>query len=233
MFLLLFINHSLSSISPRTLEHEHLWFQESYDNPREFHTPRNKICDMKTSVVAIATLFLSSFGAVVADEYWDLTGTTVAKRGDLAGTILVDQLRPFQGFDNTGATFKGVLQDRVVRRSISGTLDFYYRIEMDAASTAPVSRVIRAKFDQVPMASRDVNWRLDGLGTKGPTTAHRSAACCIETIFGSGGLKPGTSSRFVFIGTGATQYDSKGVYNIYPVSGDKSLFIGPGFAPTA
>jgi len=190
---------------------------------------------MKPSSI-ITTILLSSISAVpaLADEYWDIRGTTSSARPDLAGTVLVDQVRRFQGFDSTGATFKGTFQDRVVRRSVSGTLDFYYKITLDSASTASISRVVRSGFDEVPMGSHDVAWRVDGLGTVGPSMAHRAAQCCIETIFGAaGGLNPGKESRFVFIGTGATQYDAKGVINIFPIApaGDRSVFVMTGFAP--
>jgi len=179
---------------------------------------------------ALATVLLSAVG-VVADSFWDLPGTTAANRPDLAGTVLVDQLRPFEGIENTGKRFKGTLQDRVVQRSVSGTLDFYYRITLDSSSTASISRVVRKGFEEVPTGARDVNWRIDGLGTVGPSLAYRGEACCIETIFNPG-LKPGESSTFVFIGTGVTHYDTRGTIEIYPVSQDKSRFLTPAFSPT-
>jgi hypothetical protein len=183
---------------------------------------------MKASV--IVTFLLSAAGAV-ADSYWGIHGTTAADRPDLAGTVLVDEIRQFDGIENTGKRYRGTLQDRVVQRTVSGTLDFYYKITVDSSSTTSVSRVVRKGFDEVPTGARDVNWRIDGLGTVGPDLAYRQEACCFETIFDSG-LKPGESSKFVFIGTGTTRYDSKGSIEIHPVSQDKSLFIMPGFSPT-
>jgi hypothetical protein len=178
---------------------------------------------------AIAAVLFSVTGAV-ADSYWDLHGTTVADRPDLAGTVLVDQLRPFEGIENTGKRFKGTLQDRVVQRSISGTLDFYYRIALDSTSTASISRIVRKGFEEVSTGTRDVNWRIDGVGTVGPSLAYRQETCCIETIF-EPALRPGESSRLVFIGTGVTRYDTRGSIEIHPVSQDKSVFLMPGFSP--
>jgi len=53
-------------------------------------------------------------------------GTTVGARPELAGTVIYDNLIPINVVGTGGTTlFAGVLQDRVVKETVSGTLDFY------------------------------------------------------------------------------------------------------------
>ncbi len=55
-----------------------------------------------------------------------ISGTTVAARPELAGTVLEDKITEFT-ITGAGETLSGTIQNRVVR-SIDGTLDFYWRI---------------------------------------------------------------------------------------------------------
>jgi hypothetical protein len=56
-----------------------------------------------------------------------LPGTTVAARPELAGLVLEDVLTTFN-FDGVS----GTVQNRVVRETTTGTLDFYWKIDVDA-----------------------------------------------------------------------------------------------------
>ena len=61
-------------------------------------------------------------------------GTTSAARPVLAGTVLQDVVQTFTITDPNGRQIKGTIQDRVVRETSTGTLDFYYRIMNDSSS---------------------------------------------------------------------------------------------------
>ena len=52
----------------------------------------------------------------------NLSGTTAAKRPELAGTVLKDVVRPFSINLLGGGKITGTVQDRVVREKKTGTL---------------------------------------------------------------------------------------------------------------
>lgn len=62
--------------------------------------------------------------AFVAQPYLDtgLPGTTVAARPELAGVVLADTMQPLTF---SGLALSGTVQNRVVRETGTGTLDFY------------------------------------------------------------------------------------------------------------
>ena len=70
--------------------------------------------------------------AFIVESFLDtpLGGTTVALRPELAGTVIEDVLTPFS-FGALNLT--GTVQNRVVRETNTGTLDFYWRIKVDPA----------------------------------------------------------------------------------------------------
>ena len=80
---------------------------------------------------AILATFVAAAGAVAlpAASTVGLPGTTVAAHPELAGLVLEDVDQPFSFIDSTGHTLSGVVQNRVVRSSVDGTLDFYWRIK--------------------------------------------------------------------------------------------------------
>ena len=63
-----------------------------------------------------------------------LPGTTEAARPELAGVVLADQLVSFSVTIPTDQHITGMIQERVVRESGSGTLDFYWRVFNDSSS---------------------------------------------------------------------------------------------------
>jgi len=177
---------------------------------------------------AIASVLLSVAGTVA--DSWSLRGTTLDTRPELAGTVLADQLRPFSGTDSAGRVIKGTLQDRVVQRTRGGTLDFYYRIMLDADSTVSIFKVVREGFEEVDVRVHDANWRIDGVGSVGPSLAYHDKACCFEMIY-QPNFRPGEESRFVFIETGLKRYDTRGAIKIYPVDLDETYVLVQGFSP--
>lgn len=66
----------------------------------------------------------------------------------------------------------GQLQDRVVRSSRTGLLDFYYRIR-NTTGTGAIGQLYTGRFTVVPL---NVAYRTDGLGTVAPQLATRTAA---------------------------------------------------------
>jgi hypothetical protein len=135
-----------------------------------------------------------------------LAGTTAAATPDLAGVVVEDAIRPF-----AVGPFKGHLQDRVVRSNVSGALHFYYRIVLDPQSVGRVTGVRKAGFGPAA-APTDSDWRVDGLGTRAPKTAQRSADGQWVSFNHAppGTISTGESSRFVFIKTKAKQYQLTG-----------------------
>ena len=97
-----------------------------------------------------------------------LSGTTVAARPELAGVVVEDVLRPFTINDASGLVATGQVQDRVIRETASGTLTFSYRIINDVSSAGPIVYFYPRSFTGF---ATDVDFRLDGLGTVGPSAA--------------------------------------------------------------
>ena len=171
---------------------------------------------LATLVTAIA--FAGPFGASAAPVppggVDGLSGVTAAGDPSLAGTILFDVMHPFS-IDIPGADpITGSVQDRVVRRDDTGTLDFYARLFNDAGSPVQFNEFLRISFLGYPAAGdAELDFRLDGVGDVAPTAAVRSldGAASGFYFFGGGtGVGPGQSSRFLFHRTDATAFDTNG-----------------------
>ena len=91
-----------------------------------------------------------------------LPGTTVAAEPQLAGTVLVDDLIPFSFSAGSGlGNITGEVQQRIVRSSVDGTVDFYWRVVNDANSAASISSFRVGHFVS---PEYNANWRIDGVG---------------------------------------------------------------------
>lgn len=157
-----------------------------------------------------------------------LTGTTSALRAELAGVVLADDI---QAFSFHGVT--GTIQNRVVREA-SGTLDFYWKINVDRDITGTGVSAFRLTdfgYDHI----KDADWRIDGLGTEMPDTARLFNSVAYPTgsinyIF-SDGVEAGESSKFFFLHTNATSFAKTARYDMLTM-GDQSLSpIYSTFAP--
>ena len=176
-----------------------------------------------------ATPLSTSFGG---NPFVDtpLSGTTSAARPELAGTILNDVDTPF-----TLGAISGVVQNRVVRETTSGTLDFYWRVILDPASTAGGVTAFRVgDFGYASLT--DADYRIDGLGSDVVAKArlfnpagHPSGD--INFLFDSP-LPADTSSNFFFLHTDATNYALSAVYDMTDLSGNISNLFST-FAPAA
>jgi len=172
---------------------------------------------------ATFTLCVTSAEAVLLNpgDNLALPGTTVAAEPQLAGTVLVDELIPFSFSAGSGlSNITGEVQQRIVRSSVDGTVDFYWRVVNDANSAASISSFRVGDFVS---PEYNANWRIDGVGDIGPDAAHRFAgteSSFVNFLFGSNAagagssLAPGQSSKFFFFDTTATNYAKTARYDM-------------------
>jgi hypothetical protein len=162
------------------------------------------------AVLALIVLPSAALAVPLAPgNFVNLIGTTYEARPELGGEVLQDTIRPFS-VDLGGGNFtSGMIQDRVVRETGSGTLDFSYRIVNNVSSGGSLDFVTRNSFAGF---GADVDFRTDGLGTIGPDQASRNAAGdeVLIDFFSTNLLFPGAESFFVFVKTDATDFDENG-----------------------
>lgn len=161
-----------------------------------------------SSSPASATPVYPGFGAV-------LEGTSLSADPSLAGTVVADvtnawvsPVDPKYGFPGA----QGELESRVVRESGSGTLDFYWRISVDAVSYPDdvphglgISGLTLSSFQTG--AGFDANWRSDGPGQVGPVLAY-AGRDWILWDFDFDPIGPGASTYFLLVHSNATTFDS-------------------------
>jgi hypothetical protein len=156
-----------------------------------------------------------------------LAGTTVAARPELAGVVLADVDTPFT---LDGVT--GFVQNRVVRENGTGTLDFYWRVQLDPATEGSdgIDALRIGNFGYAYMT--DADWRIDGTGTVPASTARLfnpavHPAGDINFLFGPD-IQAGQSSGFFFLHTGATAFAETALYDLVSsndlISGEFSTF---------
>ena len=149
-----------------------------------------------------------------------LPGTTVAARPELAGTVLEDVSQAFS-FGNVS----GTVQNRVVRSTTLGTLDFYWRIVVDGSpgTAAPGQVTVFRLLDFGFADLTDADWRIDGLpltNQASPDTARlytplgsRSGGA-INFYFTNTPVKRDNESTFFFLHTDATAYAKTATYDL-------------------
>lgn len=141
-----------------------------------------------------------------------LPGTTAAARPELAGTVLEDLITPFS-FD--GIT--GTVQNRVVRETASGTLDFYWKVNVERVEpSVGVSAFRLADFGYGNLT--DADWRIDGLGSVAPDTARlftesSQPGGSVNFLFDTP-VNAGAQSRFFFLRTTATTYSQSARFDL-------------------
>ena len=158
-----------------------------------------------------------------------LPGTTVAARPELAGTVLEDVITPFSFLGITGT-----VQNRVVRETASGTLDFIWKINVDSVDTGGQGvrafRLIGFGHDNIV----DADWRIDGQGSVSPDTARlfREAVQptgAVNFLFDTG-VNSGQQSNFFFLHTSATSYSQSASFDLL---GGAGLGLSPVFSTFA
>ena len=158
-----------------------------------------------------------------------LPGTTVALRPELAGTVLEDVITPFSFQGITGT-----VQNRVVRETASGTLDFIWKVDVDSVASGTAGVVALRLIDFGLGYLKDADWSIDGLGTVAPVTARLFSAAehpsgAINFLFGSS-VGAGEQSRFFFLRTYATSYSLSAGYDLLGGAGQN---LSPVFSTLA
>ncbi len=185
---------------------------------------------------AILATFVTAAGAVALPtaSTVGLPGTTVAAHPELAGLVLEDVDQPFSFLDSTGHTLSGVVQNRVVRSSVDGTLDFYWRIKDTSGSSASgdPGAITAFRVGGFGNLALDADWRIDGLGTVHPNQAHRFPnPSFINFLFNAPALVPTNDSVFFFLDTQATNYAKVGIYDFTGTGGNGISASFATFAP--
>lgn len=146
-----------------------------------------------------------------------LSGTTLERRPELAGTVEVDELVPIRivHVPSQELAVTGTLQRRIVR-STGGTVDFYYRLTelRILRDDRGVEWLSTSDFGDVDC---DVDVRNDGLGDVGPSFASRihltsPSGSRIDFRWSAPYLRQ--PSLFFFVKTDATTYDRSGLITI-------------------
>jgi hypothetical protein len=180
-------------------------------------------------------------------------GLTYAADPSLGGFIIADTIRTVMCPCYSCATSPApiALQDRVVRDSTSGTLDFYTRV----VSVPPgfyLDAFARSGFySAVPHL--DFNWRPDGVGSipslGGAASLvwshHNSNGWFAPAYSGEDGpfwadiepnatgpvMTSGQQSRFIFLRTPATDFDESGQLSVSRFGDGYGCSIVPAYAP--
>jgi hypothetical protein len=170
---------------------------------------------------------------LVPNTFVNLPGTTSAAEPQLAGLVLEDVVTPFAFSDGRG-TISGTVQSRVVRSDLDGTLDFYWRVVMDANANSAVGSFRIGNFFA---PEYNANWRTDGLGNVAPNSAYlfSSPAGAVNYMYnsanGGGSLGAGKESYFMLMDTTATKYNMSGVYDLANFGQTRISELFPTFAP--
>ena len=189
----------------------------------------------KTILAAALMSVAASASAVVLTPFvmTPLPGTTVALNPQLAGIVLEDEMQAFS-FVANGGVISGTVQSRVVRSTLDGTLDFYWRVVSDADSEAAMQSFRVGNFFA---STYDADWRIDGLGDTAPLSAYHFSDASGNTNFefasvAGGGLAAGASSYFMFFDTAATKYAKTAVYDLTNMGQTEISGLYDTFAPS-
>lgn len=161
-----------------------------------------------------------------------LPGTTVAAQPELAGVVLEDDVQAFS-FAAYGGLVTGTVQSRVVRSSVDGTLDFYWRVVSDDTSAGAITALRIGGF-VVP--TYDANWRIDGVGDTPALSAFLFPApdSGVNFMFqapGGDALDGGESSYFLLLDTNATAYARTAIYDMTTFENGSTSSLYSTFAP--
>jgi hypothetical protein len=169
-------------------------------------------------------------------------------------SVIADVLTPFQVDvfmpDAGPLPSLGTVESQVVRTP-SGTLDFYWRIHVDAQQPDGTSNWAVSRFNLQSFFSsawdagwrqdgpgRDVPWSFGASGTPGEATftfIHEQPGCSPEICHG--GIGSTFDSRFFFLRTDATRYAQTAMFSVDvgDLHGERLFGVSahyPTFAPT-
>lgn len=182
-----------------------------------------------TLAMAIAAMALGS-GAqavVLPAGTTPISGTTVAANPQLAGTVLEDD---DVAFSFAAGTVTGHVQSRVVRSSVDGTLDFYWRVFNDDNSATSLTSFRLVNFFT---SVYNGDYRTDGLGDVGPDNVLNFGGGALNFRFDETPVGPGQSSYFMFLDTNAVNYNRSALYDLTSLRDGEISTLFSTFAPTA
>lgn len=189
----------------------------------------------RSLIAAVLVCAASSASAVVltAGVPTPLPGTTAALQPQLAGIVLEDMTKDFS-FSTNGGTISGTVQSRVVRSTLDGTLDFYWRVVSDTFSSGAMQSFRIGNFFT---SSYDADWRIDGSGNTAPLRGLLFAGPDgqVNYEFGSQqgeGIAPGSDTYFLMMDTNATTYAMTGVYDLTNMGQTEISQLYSTFAPS-
>ena len=154
-----------------------------------------------------------------------VSGTTSAARPELAGAILQDSVlsTPNVGVPNLPFSFaRFEVQNRVVESALDGTMVFMPRILFGSNLTAGNLLVDRVEMFGFGNFAIDANYRIDGVGDRGPTFASRTIdGETLDFTFGipliinnlAGGIIE--ESQFFALKTDAPAFENTGRISIF------------------
>ena len=190
----------------------------------------------RSLIAAALVAAASNAGAVVltAGVMTALPGTTVAAQPQLAGIVLEDVTQAFS-FAANGGTISGTVQSRVVRSTLDGTLDFYWRVFSDTFSSGAMQSF---RVDHFFTSQYNADWRIDGLGNTSPLHAllfdNPDGQFNYEFGFQPGqGIAPGGESFFLMMDTDARHYAMTARYDLTNMGQSEISQFYDTFAPAA
>lgn len=187
----------------------------------------------RRAALPVALVLVAAAASADILDKWPIRpkGTTLRARPELGGTVIATASTPYSLKSQTGATYKGTVQQSVIQRKKTGTLDFSIRILSDPASTGNLRYFSITGFqDFHPL---DVDYRNDGLGTQGTDSVNFNTVGNpsyeeVTFFFDKILIGPGQETKAHFLGTTATKYTKAGKI-VLQVQGD-SVDI-PSFKP--
>lgn len=201
-------------------------------------------------IIAAATMLATVVMPAAAQQFEWLTGTSAADDPSLNGTLLAQRTTAFsydvayerhfpEPFSRAGSV-TGSLNSMVVRASDS-SLDFYWRVIVDAESTVGV---VQVNLSQFAAARLRAEWRRDLAGTVTPRfwmSGREDHSFWFRDEY-ENAVYPGQRSAYFFIDTDAREYrlasavvvssdDSALRFSVTGQSGALMTFVPAGAVP--
>lgn len=185
---------------------------------QERQTMKNTIITALVTGLITTSSALGGITDIFAGDTIAINGITSAEDPSLAGVVAIDYLQNFVVGDPAGAPLTGTLQSRVIMRTDTGEIDFYWRIRDLDSKVNSISSIVLSGFDGWDVG---VEWRVDSSGDIGPAFATRTADDdSIGFLFDSPFLHQPNESKFFFARTSAMDFDLIGTARINLVSGE-------------
>ena len=170
--------------------------------------------------VALSLFYGTQAHAVIVPAGTDvaLPDTPLVTNPNLAGTVLIDETTHFSFALSGGGTLSGDVQERVVRETSTGTLDFYWRVFNITGGSLGALRI--GNFGN---GTFDASYRTDGMGAVAPNVgSHFSGtqANFFNFVFqdpahgNAETLGPGEGSYFLLLHTTATAYNTSASFDV-------------------